>query len=352
MENLKSPALPVSSTLANRESAPRRHFFGSQGHATLVLIVVTLFWGLSFPLVKDWQEAAQGCPGGDIVSSLTLIALRMILALSILAVFSPRLFRAPSWRDHAIGTIIGGVCFGGFAFQVVGQARTTPALSAFITSLSSAWVPLVAWVFLRIAVSWVTLAGLGMGILGAACLAINGGGGMTLEGGEGLTLVSTLFFAVQILLLSHLGRTVAPGNLTVGFFAATGLAACVIGMVYIGAGPGFTAWWQWLTGMLTKLPVLRGLGLLAVFSTVLTFHWMNVYQPQISANRAALIYLLEPVFAAMFSVALGHESLTLYLFIGGSLILGGNLLVELPGWLRHRNKNGSLARQREPGPVS
>src|SRR5258708_39861723 len=108
MENLKSPALPISSTLPNRETAPRRQIFSSQGHATLVLIVVTLFWGLSFPLVKDWQEAAQGCPGGDIVSSLTLIALRMILALSILAVFSPRLFRAPSWRDHAICMIIGG----------------------------------------------------------------------------------------------------------------------------------------------------------------------------------------------------------------------------------------------------
>ena len=79
---------------------------------------------------------------------------------------------------------------------------------------------------------------------------------------------------------------------------------------------------------------------------------MNVYQPQISANRAALIYLLEPVFAAMFSVALGHESFTLYLFIGGSLILGGNLLVELPGWLRHGNKNGSLAGRRDTGPVS
>src|SRR5947209_13017783 len=183
MENVKSPALPVASTHPNRELAPRRRFFGSPRHATLVLIVVTLFWGLSFPLVKDWQDAARGCPGGDIVSSLTLIALRMVLALSILAVFSPRLFGSPSWRDHGIGMLIGGVCFGGFAFQVVGQARTTPALSAFITSLSSAWVPLVAWVYLRIAVSRVTLAGLGMGILGAACLAINGGGGMTLEGG-------------------------------------------------------------------------------------------------------------------------------------------------------------------------
>jgi drug/metabolite transporter (DMT)-like permease len=63
------------------------------------------------------------------------------------------------------------------------------------------------------------------------------------------------------------------------------------------------------------------------------FHWMNVYQPRVSAGRAALIYLLEPVFAAAFSVAWGYDALTARLFLGGSLILGGNLLIEIPYWV-------------------
>ena len=73
-----------------------------------------------------------------------------------------------------------------------------------------------------------------------------------------------------------------------------------------------------------------------VIPTVLAFHWMNVYQPRVSASRAALIYLLEPVFAALFSLAWGHDRVSLPLVAGGGLILGGNLLVELPGWLRER----------------
>src|SRR5262249_43140859 len=146
-----------------------------------------------------------------------------------------------------------------------------------------------------------------MGIMGAAFLAINHGGGLSLEGGEGLTLISTAFFAGQILLLAHLCRKAPAGYLTVGFFAAIGLAAATVGLAYIAAGPGLAAWWAWLMSMLGHVPTLGGLVLLVVFSTILTFHWMNVYQPRISANRAALVYLLEPVFAALFSVVLGHE---------------------------------------------
>ena len=67
---------------------------------------------------------------------------------------------------------------------------------------------------------------------------------------------------------------------------------------------------------------------------MLPFHWFNVYQPQVSASRAALIYLLEPVFALLFSIWWGHDRLNLKLLMGGSLILAGNMLVEAPGWFR------------------
>jgi drug/metabolite transporter (DMT)-like permease len=64
---------------------------------------------------------------------------------------------------------------------------------------------------------------------------------------------------------------------------------------------------------------------------------MNRYQPHVSAGRAALIYLLEPVFATAFSVAWGHDPLTARLFLGGGLILAGNLLIEVPYWVRRRH---------------
>jgi len=78
--------------------------------------------------------------------------------------------------------------------------------------------------------------------------------------------------------------------------------------------------------------IWRDLGLLTLLCTVLPFHWFNVYQPRVPASRAALIYLLEPVFASLFSLLWGHDTLALPLLVGGGLILAGNALVEVPVW--------------------
>jgi drug/metabolite transporter (DMT)-like permease len=43
-----------------------------------------------------------------------------------------------------------------------------------------------------------------------------------------------------------------------------------------------------------------------------------------------LVYLLEPVFAACFSLGIGHDQMTVRLALGGGFILFGNLVVEMP----------------------
>ena len=117
----------------------------SSGKATGMLVFITLLWGLSFSLMKNWHLASGSCPGGAPVAGLTMVALRMFLALAVLAVFLPRLFIAPSRREFAIGFLLGLINSLGFVFQVTGLAWTSPALSAFVTSLASAWVPLLVW---------------------------------------------------------------------------------------------------------------------------------------------------------------------------------------------------------------
>ncbi len=318
----------------------------SSRRATLMLVVVTLFWGLSFPLVKSWQDVAEGWEGGRLLSGLTLIALRTVAALVLLIAFQPRLLRESTRREHLSGAAVGLAFAVGFVLQAWGLGSTTPALSAFITGLSSAWVPLLAYFLLRMPVAGITLLGLLVGVAGTAVLGIKIGveQGPALGGGEGLTLLATLLFAVQVLLLDRLGKQVRPAHLTVGFLGVTALLSIVMGAAVATLGPGAGAWFRWIGDMLARPAVLRDLGLLILLPTVLAFHWMNRYQPCVSAGRAALIYLLEPVFATAFSVAWGHDSLTGRLFIGGGLILGGNLLIEVPYWVRRmKGERGASA---------
>jgi drug/metabolite transporter (DMT)-like permease len=302
--------------------------------ATLMLVCVTMLWGLSFPWMKTWQDASQGCPGGPLLAGLTHIALRMPLAALVLALWQPKVFTAPSRREHGAGALLGVVFSSGLFLQVWGLAWASPALSAFFTSLACVWAPLMAWAFLGHSLSSLVVLGLGVGLTGTAVLGVNFDSAWGLGTGEALTLLASILFALQILLLDHLGRRVEPAHLTAGFLGITGAAAALIAWVLALSGPGLLAWMAWTWTMLRDPVLLANLGALTLLSTVLAFHWMNIYQPRIPASRAALIYLLEPVFGALFSLWTGQDTLTARLVGGGSLILLGNLLVEAPRWFR------------------
>jgi drug/metabolite transporter (DMT)-like permease len=254
----------------------------------------------------------------------------MPLALLLLGAVRPRLILGPAVREHAGGLLLGGVFFAGFTLQTWGLAWTTPALSAFFTCLCSVWMPPLAWLLLRERLVPLVLLGLGVAVCGCAVLVE---GQWRLGRGELLTLLASFLFAGQMLLLNALGKDAEPAHLSAGFLAGTGLLAWVGVLVAASLGPGLPAWWAWTEGMLRTPEVLRSVVCLAILPTALAFHWMNSYQPQTPPGRAALIYLLEPVFSSVFSVWWGYDDLTVPLVAGGVLILAGNLLVEAPRWL-------------------
>jgi drug/metabolite transporter (DMT)-like permease len=303
---------------------------GQVGRATAMLVLTTVLWGLSFPLMKQWQNAAAAAPGGPLLAGLTMIALRMTLGLLVLFAWQPRLVTAPNRREHARGAAIGAVFFFGFSLQVWGLASTSPALSAFFTSLCSAWVPLLVWLVVRVVPRPLNLLGLIVGLTGTVILGLGSTGSWVPGRGEALTLAASVLFAGQVLLVDRLGRNVRPGGLTAGFFGITIVLAWTSTLLLAALKPGLSTWASWTVSMLHDPDQLRDLALLTLLPTVLAFHWMNTYQPRVAAGRAALIYLLEPIFSSIFSVSWGHDQLTRWLLLGGSLVLAGNLLVELP----------------------
>jgi drug/metabolite transporter (DMT)-like permease len=293
----------------------------SPSRASWMLVAVTL----------AWMTASEG-RAHPLVAGLTLIGLRMPLALVALAAWQPRAVFGVNRAEFAAGFVLGSLFFVAFALQTWGLAFTTPSLSAFFTSVCSAWVPLLCWVAFRERPRWLTLAGLGVGLLGCAVLVE----GWTLRFGNWLTLGSSVFFAVEMLYLDRVGRRLDPAKLSAGFIIATGTlgmgGAVTVAAPTIGVGE----WANWVGTMLAVPKLAWGLVALATLSTAVAFHWMNSYQPRVPASRAALIYLLEAVFAAGFSVMLGIEPLTGSLVLGGALIIVGNILVEVPGWMRGR----------------
>jgi drug/metabolite transporter (DMT)-like permease len=298
----------------------------------LRLVIVTLVWGTSFPCTRAWQQAARDTPADGLLAGLSLIAIRMGLALGVLLLWQPAL-RQATLREHRAGVLIGAAFLLGFILQTWGMSYTTPSLSAFFTCLCSAWVPLIL-LLMGQRVAPLTLVGLALGIAGCAVIVE---GGWKLGLGEWLTIAASLAFAGQMLLLDRLGKALRPAMLTPAFLLCNALGGLLLALLVAASGPGLFTWLAWLATALSDplLPWL--LLLLALLPTALGFHWMNTYQPLLSPSHAALIYLLEPLFTMLFSMSIwaltgadGYDQPSWPLFLGGGLILLGNLLVE--GW--------------------
>jgi drug/metabolite transporter (DMT)-like permease len=79
----------------------------------------------------------------------------------------------------------------------------------------------------------------------------------------------------------------------------------------------------------------------SVLATVLALSLMNLFQRRLDPVRAAVLYAFEPIWAALFGIAAGTDRFTTYLWLGGGLLLSGNLIAELGQ--RWKQRAGSSA---------
>lgn len=297
-------------------------------HPAIGLGIVTVFWGLSFSLMRNWQVRAAEWTGDDLLRQSLASLILMVIRMTIGAlVFGAVAFRRPagSPRGWGAGALVGVAMGIGLFFQLWGLAFTTPALCAFFTGLASLWVPVLVFAMTGKPVGWANMAGLALSLAGGVLLVE---GGWKLGAGEGLTLLASVLFAVQVVLLDRHGKGADVARLTAGFFVVIGLLTLLasVPMAFL-AGWGATA--EFLLNTLADPWVLLDLALLVLLPTLWGFWWMNLCQPKLDATRAGLVYLLEPVFSTLFSCFIGHDALTVPLLAGGCMVLAGNAVAEL-----------------------
>src|SRR5262249_30421425 len=133
-------------------------------------------------------------------------------------------------------------------------------------------------------------------------------------------------------------RRVRSEHLALGLIAVGGLPGLPLAAGISAYQSGLPSWIEWLRATLSDRDMLRDVILLTLLSTVIGTFLLTAFQPRVPASRAALIYLTEPVFAAVISVFVGHDKVTQRMLVGGFLILGGNALAAIPAWLAQRSR--------------
>lgn len=302
-----------------------------------MLVLATVFWGLSFPLMKTVGLVQQRIlPGSSSWFGTALTnGLRFGLASVVMGLFCYKTMHQITRREISLGAGLGFFGGIGLIFQMDGLNYTSASTSAFLTQAYCIVLPVVVALRDR---KWPSLK-----LMASCALVVSGIGVLTgfdlrtfqLGRGEWETLIGSAIFTAQILWLDlprFKGANVRHFTLVMFLvilavsLATTALTAENSQQIVVLAG---------------SAGILKLTALLVVFCTLIAYTMMNRWQPHVPASEAGLVYCAEPVFTSLFALVLpnilagwvgveyANETLTKNLLVGGGLIVGANILLQM-----------------------
>ncbi|WP_245612769.1 DMT family transporter [Kosmotoga pacifica] len=277
--------------------------------ATFMLLLVVLFWGLTFPMQKAILV--------DGLSPVFYNSLRFAIA-SILVIIYEKLQGRKVFRSifNVQGLVLGLFLSGGYLFQTWGLVHTTASKSAFITALYVGFVAVLSPLIEKKLPSPIKVISLLISITGLYFLTSPESG---IQFGDLLTLICSLLFSLHVIYISvytsesdNEFEMLLPQLLVVTLVNGI-LIPFVPGKIILNGGTIFTA------------------SFTAIFATIFAVAIQLRYQKHIGSIGASLVYVGEPAFALLFAmiflgeIASAREALGLVLMVFG--IITGSLSI-------------------------
>lgn len=251
---------------------------------------------------------------GDQISPFLFVFLRFATATVLLYPLCHKRLPGLGADGLKAGAILGILIYAGFITQAVGITFTTASKSAFITGVSSLFVPVFLVIHRKrlpepLVIVALLLAGLGMYLL-------TGPAGGRFNIGDFLTLICAVTFAAQIYGMGLVASKYDTLALTMVEIAATaslaGLSLFFVPIYFV------FSWWN--------VAVLLFITIVGTVLPLLAQAWA---QKKTSSVRAGLIFSAEPVFAYIFATILLGETFGSVQKIGGAIIIAAVVSSEL-----------------------
>jgi drug/metabolite transporter (DMT)-like permease len=298
--------------------------------ADLALAFCTAIWGATFLVVQDALRDA---------SVLAFLAVRFALGGALMALTFREDLKRLNRAEMRAGVLIGLFLFFGYAFQTNGLRFTTPSKAGFINGTGVVLVPVLLAVFWRKKINAWVWGGAVATFAGLYLLSVPAGttGWTALNAGDVLVFVAAIIWALHIIFTAKYSPRHSIGALSFLQVATTAVMAAAAMPLFHVLG-WETIRLEWTSGLVWRLLVT------AVGCTALGFSVQVWAQRHTTPTHIAILFTLEPVFAALTSFIVLHERLGPRALTGGGLILAGILLAELLG--------PAQAAPESPGPVN
>lgn len=287
-----------------------------QWKADLALILVTLFWGVSYYLVDlSLTELPE----------MTLNASRFVLAFVILAVILRKRVFAASRATLKYSLYVGVLLVFVYAGSTYGIARTSLSNAGFICALPVVVTPILDFIFNRRRPEKRLGIALIMCTVGLAMLTLNENFGINL--GDALCLLCAVSYGADMIVTDRAVQQPDVDPLALGVIEL-GIAGIIMTVI----------------ALLTEQPVLPqspavwgSVLFLSICCTGVAFVVQSVAQQYTSATHVGLIFTLEPVFSGIVAFFVAGERLLPRGYAGAVLMLLSLIVMELD-WKKIQKK--------------
>jgi drug/metabolite transporter (DMT)-like permease len=305
--------------------------------AVRLLATATVFWGLSFPIMKSIGALqSQLLPDAStwFTTALVVIA-RFTISAVIIGIVAARTLSKLTPLELYQGAGLGFFGGIGLIFQMDGLNYTSASTSAFLTQAYCFIIPIIIAIRDRHRPSARVIFCTILMMTGIGILTELNPRDLHLGRGEIETLIGSLVFTGQILWLERpLFAHNNVNHFSFAMFVITALTAIPCAFFTMRQPAD-------ITRAFASPSVIMLVIILVLFCTMTAYMMMNRWQPHVTATEAGLLYGIEPVCASVFALFLPsfisrfsgitypNERLTLHLFAGGSLIVLANVLLQL-----------------------
>lgn len=279
----------------------------------LLLTLLIAIWAGSFVVAKVTMLTITPFA---LVTSRFLVGCLCILPFFLLTPRAQR--RGTFWPGALAGLVLAAPYF----LQMYGVRETTASMGGFVSGLIVLLVAVGGALFFGAKLGARTILALGIGVTGIVTLCVAGDAD---AGGQGNSLRGVLLqvgsavgFAAHILLLSHYGGRLATAPFTFWQLAVTGAMAAVgtcFSGVHVDGRPV-----EWSGDLVFALFYL------GVLATGFAIGVQAKAQPKIKPTHVALLFALQPLFAAIAGWLFLDDRLGASQWAGGALIVSAVVL--------------------------
>lgn len=279
-----------------------------QVRADLMLVLVTLFWGISYLFINFALKE---------VDVLTLNAMRFLLAFVVAGVFAFPKLKSVNRVTIKYSAILGVALFFTYVGATYGVKYTSLSNAGFLCALAVVFTPLFAFLFQKKAPDKKLFLAIVVCLIGIGLLTLNEA--LRPAVGDLFCIMAAVAYAADLLI-------------TEAALGKEGVDAFQLGVFQLL----FTGLYNLIAALFLETPTLPQTAgvwyvvlFLSIFCTGVAFIVQVLAQQYTSASHVGVIFSLEPVFAGIAAFAFAGEVLTGRGYVGAVLLISSIFIMEL-----------------------